>query len=173
MPQPQQAKSSNKDGRLLLAIEAIKNGQIQSIREAAEHFDVAPATLACQINGRPQRRDCTPNSRKLTLYEEEAIVQYILDLDLRGFPPRPRDVREMADLLLAERDGTPVGKNWTTNFINRRPEIKSMFNRKYDYKRAKCEDPVIIKDWFRLVYNMIAKYGILDDDVHNFDEAGA
>jgi hypothetical protein len=78
----------------------------------------------------------------------------------------------MADLLLAQRDASPVGKNWATNFINRRPEIKSKFNRKYDYKRAQCEDPVIIGDWFRLVRNVIAKYGILDDDVHNFDEAG-
>jgi hypothetical protein len=42
----------------------------------------------------------------------------------------------MADLLLAERNGIPVGKNWTSNFINRRPELKSRFNRKYDYKRA-------------------------------------
>jgi hypothetical protein len=99
-------------------------------------------------------------------------MQYILDLDSRGFPPRPRDVQEMADLLLAERDASPVGKNWATNFINRRPEIQSKFNRKYDCKRAQCEDLVIIRDWFRLIYNVKAKYGILDDDVHNFDEAG-
>jgi hypothetical protein len=78
----------------------------------------------------------------------------------------------MADLLLAERNASPIGKNWATNFINRRPEIQSKFNRKYDYKRAQCEDPIIIGDWFRLVHNVKAKYGILDDDVYNFDEAG-
>jgi Tc5 transposase DNA-binding domain len=54
----------------------------------------------------------------ITPYEKEAIVQYILDLDSRGFPPRPRDVQEMADLLFAERDASPVGKNWAT--VNRR-----------------------------------------------------
>jgi hypothetical protein len=78
----------------------------------------------------------------------------------------------MADLLLAERDASPVGRNWTSNFIKRSPEIKTKFSRKYDYKRAKCEDPVIIKEWFRLVRNTIAKYGILEEDIHNFDEAG-
>jgi hypothetical protein len=31
---------------------------------------------------------------------------------------------------------------------------------------------VIIGEWFRLVHNMKAKHGILDDDVYNFDEAG-
>ena len=59
----------------------------------------------------PLQRDYTPNSRKLSLYKEEAIVQYILDLDSRGFSPQPRDVQEMADLLLAKRDASPIGKN--------------------------------------------------------------
>jgi len=78
----------------------------------------------------------------------------------------------MADLLLSERDASPVGKNWTTNFIKRRTELKSKFSRKYNYQRAQCKDPVIIGDWFRLVRNTIAKYGIVDEDIYNFDKAG-
>jgi len=78
----------------------------------------------------------------------------------------------MADLLLAERNASLVGKNWTTNFIKRRTEIKTKFSRKYDYKRAQCEDPVIIGDWFKLVRNIIRKYGIQEVDIYNFDEAG-
>jgi Tc5 transposase DNA-binding domain len=172
MPQPKKAESSYKEGRVQLAKQAIKLDQSQSLRAAADSFDVASSTLCDRIHGKPARGDCIPNSRKLTLYEEEAIIQYILDLDSRGFPPRPRDVQEMADLLLAARDASSVGKNWATNFINRRPEIQSKFNRKYNYKRAQCEDPVVIGEWFRLVRNVIAKYGILDADIYNFDEAG-
>jgi hypothetical protein len=78
----------------------------------------------------------------------------------------------MANLLLSERDASPVGKNWTTNFVTRRTELKSKFGRKYDYKCAKCEDPVIIQEWFSLVRNVVAKYGILEQDIYNFDEAG-
>ena len=47
-----------------------------------------------------------------------------------------------------------------------------MYNRKYDYQRAQCEDPERIQGWFRLVRNTIAKYGILDNDIYNFDETG-
>jgi RecB family endonuclease NucS len=47
------------------------------------------------------------------------------------------------------------------------------FNRKYDYKRALCEDPGLIQRWFRLVQNTKAKYGIQDDDMYNFDETGS
>ena len=46
------------------------------------------------------------------------------------------------------------------------------FNRKYDYKRALCEDSKVIRDWFLLVANMKAKYGIQDDDTYNFDKTG-
>jgi hypothetical protein len=164
MPQSTQAKSSNQEGRILLAIQAIKQGQFKSDRAAAVSYDIPKTSLRNRINGMTSRRDSTPNSRKLTPQEESAIVRYILELDSRGFSPRPQDVREMADLLLAERDALPVGINWTTNFIKRRTELKSKFSRKYDYQRAQCEDPVIIGEWFRLVRNTIAKYGIVADE---------
>jgi RecB family endonuclease NucS len=56
--------------------------------------------------------------------------------------------------------------------VKRRPELKVKFNRKYDYKRALCEDPKVIEGWFRLVVNIKAKYGIQDKDIYNFDETG-
>jgi hypothetical protein len=112
------------------------------------------------------------NSRKLSDLEEQKLVEYILDLDSRGFSPRINGVEEMANLLRADRDASLVGKRWAGNFIKRQPELKTRFFRRYNYQRAKCEDPVAINAWFRLVANTIAKYGIRLDDIHNFDETG-
>jgi RecB family endonuclease NucS len=56
--------------------------------------------------------------------------------------------------------------------VKRRPKLKVKFNRKYDYKRALCEDPEVVEGWFRLVVNIKAKYGIQDEDIYNFDETG-
>jgi hypothetical protein len=81
-------------------------------------------------------------------------------------------VEEMASRLLADRDASPVGKNWASNFVKRQQELKTRFNRKYDYQRAKCEDPTLIREWFALVKNTIAKYGITLADIYNFDETG-
>jgi hypothetical protein len=64
---------------------------------------VAEATLRRRRAGMPARRDSQPNSKKLTPREEEVIVQYILDLDERGFSPTDAIVRDMADKLLAAR----------------------------------------------------------------------
>jgi len=78
----------------------------------------------------------------------------------------------MANLLFRKRDARPVRKNWPARFITRRPELKTRFNRVYNYQRGLYEDPVILKLWFRLVANIRAKYGITDTDFYNFDETG-
>ena len=81
-------------------------------------------------------------------------------------------MEDMANVILAKRDAPRVGKCWTDRFIARRQELKTRFNRVYDYQRGLCEDSAIIEPWFQLVANMRAKYGILDCDLYNFDETG-
>jgi hypothetical protein len=97
-------------------------------------------------------------------------------MDERGKAPRIATVREMANVLLANRENAipppTVGANWVNRFINRHAELQSKFSRKYDHKRALCEDPKIIREWFQLVRNTMEKYGILVEDTYNFDEIG-
>jgi hypothetical protein len=165
------SQSSN-EARILLALQALQNTPELSIRRAASNYEVPRNTLSRRYNGIQSRRDWIPKSRRLSDLEEQIIVQFILDLDSRGFPSRLRFVEEMANSLLADRNMLPVGKRWAHNFIKRQPELKTRLFRKYDYQRAKCEDLSIIRGWFRLVQNTIAKYGIRSDDIWNFDETG-
>jgi hypothetical protein len=78
----------------------------------------------------------------------------------------------MANLLLAECHRDPVGQNWAVNLVKRRPVLKVKFNQKYDYKRAPCNTPGVIRGWFQLVENTKAKYSIQDEDTYNFDKSG-
>ncbi|SCO92448.1 related to transposase [Fusarium oxysporum] len=155
-----------------MALQAYQADPKLSLRRAAKIYDVHFQTLHYRSQGRQARDDYIPSSRKLSNQEEQVIVEYILNLDSRGFPSRHCDIEEMANRLLADRDASPVGKRWAINFIRRQPELKIRSFRKYDYQRAKCEDPTIIRNWFRLVENTIAKYGIRSDDIWNFDETG-
>lgn len=43
--------------------------------------------------------------------------------------------------LLADSDAPLVGKLWASNFVKRQPQLRTRYYRKYDYKRARCEDP--------------------------------
>ena len=88
-------------------------------------------------------------------------------------PSRVTTVCEMAHLLVAQHEKPAyVGKTWVRSFISRHDTLKSKYNRKYDYQQAKCEDLELITDWFRHVRSTIIEYGILDDDIYNFDETG-
>lgn len=164
--------STSDEGRLQIAIPTIRNHKDLSVRGAAKVYRVPETTLRDGMNGRRARQDTRANSKKMTELEEEAIVKYVLDLDSRGFSPPLRDVEDIANLLLTERDASRVGKHWASNFVKRQPGLKTRVNRPYDYQRALCEDPDAIRAWFQLVANMRAKYGISDADFYNFDEAG-
>ena len=172
MPQPNKVKKISNERDIETALRAIQQDANLTVPRAAVIYKVSESTLRRRRAGTRSRRTCTPNLIKLLKTEEEVIVAHILNLDERGWAPRLAAVKDMADCLLAERHRDPVGQNWAASFVKRRPELKVKFNRKYDYKRALCEDPEIIQGWFRLVQNMRVKYGILDDDMYNFDEAG-
>ncbi|OWT42501.1 DDE superfamily endonuclease domain-containing protein [Pochonia chlamydosporia 170] len=165
-------ESQDKESRMILASQAFQRGPNQSIRAIAKVYNVSRSSLSARLNGIAARRDTTPNLRKLTDLEESTIIQYILNLDARSFPPRLSGVQDMANQLLADRDAPPVGPRWASNFVKRHKELTTRFTRKYDYQRALCEDPKLIGDWFELVRNTVAKYGILEEDFHNFDETG-
>ena len=167
-------QNSNEE-RLSLALAAYKSGQIKSLRKAAITYDVGYTTLNDRYHGRQSRRDYRPMTSKLTYTEELVLIQRVLDLDAQGFPARLSVVRETADLLLASRGIDPaptVGVNWPSTFVKRCPKLRTVYTRKYDYQRKQCEDRKLIQDWFDLVRNTIAKYGIVEDDIYNFDETG-
>jgi hypothetical protein len=162
----------NDKSQIVLALQAIQNNPKLSARAAGKIYSVDHQKLSRRRHGMQPRRDISANSRKMTDLEESVLVQHILDLAAKGFPPRMSVVEDMANRLLASRKQPRVGKHWVSNFINRRPELRTRFQQKYDYQRAKCEDPEVIRGWFELVRNTIAKYGINDTDIYNFDETG-
>ena len=169
---------SNRETRISMAMEAIHSKTSPSIRAAADVYDVPHSTLAARLRGVSTRQEAQSMQRKLSLTEEEALVRWILSMDERGYSPRVSVIRRMADILLLARVDYPtdvspvVGECWVRRFINRHEQLKAKYTRKYDYQRALCEDPKAIDNWFRLVENARAKYGIPDEDVYNFDDTG-
>jgi hypothetical protein len=167
--------SIEQEGRILLAIQDFQNQKISSIRGAARRFKVPKATLRRRLTGVQNRATSRANSHKLTEIEEQSLEKWIFSMDSRGSAPRPSMVREMANVLLEKRGITPVssvGEKWVYNFVKRRPLLSSRFSKRYNYERAKCEDPKVIKEWFDLVQKTILQFGIDPDDVYNFNETG-
>ncbi|KAI9044515.1 uncharacterized protein KD926_000426 [Aspergillus affinis] len=100
-------------------------------------------------------------------------------MDSRGYPLTIEKVRYLAEILLAAKlkpfapNNAFISYRWVNRFINRHEaELQSKCTRRYDYQRAKCEGPNLIKRWFDLVQNTIHKYEILEPDTYNMDETG-
>jgi len=172
MSQQQNAPAPNQEGRIELALLAYYNREFKSLRRAANAFSVPSSTLTDRYNGIAYLPDRRNGRYKLTSTEEQTIVRYILDLDSRGFSPRLCEVADMADKLLTARGAEPVGKHWAERFVTRSGELKMAFTRAKDRQRIQQEDPEVIGAWFQLITDTKSKYGVHDDDIHNFDETG-
>jgi hypothetical protein len=111
MPPKARQNSRNlveQEGRILLAISAIESKQITQIAKAARVYNVPRLTLRDRLHSSKYRKETRANSHKLTQNEEESLIQWISSLDRRGASPRPSDIREIANILLAARGTTPI-----------------------------------------------------------------
>ena len=123
--------ATSKEAHIILALEALQNDENLTVAAAAKIYNVDRSTLRRRRAGRPARHDIPANSRNLTDLEEQTIVQYVIELSTRAFPPRLYDVEDMANHLRRERDAPPVGKRWAHNFVKRQPELRTRYRRRY------------------------------------------
>ena len=128
MPQQRNATNTEREGKVILALQAFNAGQFRSLRRAAQSFNVPHQRLSDRANKTKFRQETTPNYKKLTRTEEQTIVQYILDLDSQGFAPYLCEVADIADKILAVCGGEPVGKNWAKRLVTRLDKLNIAFN---------------------------------------------
>ncbi|RJE16853.1 Pogo transposable element [Aspergillus sclerotialis] len=65
--------SVEREGRILLAIQAIQKQEISVIREAARRFNIPESTLRTRLRGTTYRGETRANGYKLTEIEEESL----------------------------------------------------------------------------------------------------
>jgi len=104
-----------REGRIALAVDALRQGHFTSFRAAAQSYDVQWKTLSRRFRGQLPRCDTRPSNCKLTEIEESTLVQWILSIDQRGLSPRSDYVRQMANLLLQKRSSLSQGNSPTVS----------------------------------------------------------
>jgi hypothetical protein len=97
---------THKEGRLLLAQNALNSNQIRSQSNAARVYSVPRTTLQDRMNGTRPKAESNAIKQKLKPDEHEALINWCLDIDKRGFPPQLIHIGEMANSLLAARNTT-------------------------------------------------------------------
>ena len=176
MAPPHRAELIKKEGRLVIAANAVKKNQFSSGRSAADVYKVSRTTLQARLNGRSAQLGSRSKFRLLSETEEDVLISWIYSMERRGFPPYIIDVRRMAQTLIDKRGSRTalrtIGKNWIYKFLDQHPQLDTRLARNYDAQRAKNEDPKTISEWFQRVKQIREEYGILNQDTYNFDETG-
>ncbi|APA14493.1 hypothetical protein sscle_13g092630 [Sclerotinia sclerotiorum 1980 UF-70] len=139
-------ESNDQEGRILLAIEAINKDQKLSIRKVAKLYNILRTKIQRRMDGTTPCIESRANNYNLIKLEEEVFIQYIIDMDERGFAPKLSGVEDMANYILESQGAKKVGKLWAHCFVKRCPELKMCFNCVYDFQRALCEDPKLIEE---------------------------
>lgn len=125
--------SSETEGRVLLAY---TQGSVKSPRAAASAFEVCFETLRQRHLGKLSKQERRPATCKLTATKEGFLVKRILDLVHNGFPPQQAIIKDIANIILRNRNPAKpqtVGQKWVYNFVKRSSQLSSIYNRKFDY----------------------------------------
>ncbi|SRR6266566_4178264 len=137
--------SPSNDSQLQLVFQAFERDPQLSICKFVRFYNILCTILSARINSRSTYVDTIANSRKLTALKEEIIVRKVFDLDSQGFPPRMYDIEDIINRLLTIYDATHIGLHEVSNFVKRQPELRTHWNRLYNYQRVQYEDPEIIE----------------------------
>ena len=104
---------------------------------------------------------------------EDALIDWILQMQAWGWPPRCLQLRLMAiELLCLKGDTAPLGVNWNQKFLRRHPNLATRFTQSLDKERAMMHDTEKIEAWFELFARVMIEYDIQLEDLYNMDEKG-
>lgn len=145
-------QKEEREEHIRLAIERYQTSKDPSIRECAETFNIPYSTLRDRLQGKGSRRDSHRRQQLLNEHEEKSVVAWCIRMDDWGFPLKLSLVKEMSAYLIKKRNsGHKLGVHWLGRFLDRNPEIASRFSSRLERQRAFADNPIVLKDYFRLV----------------------
>ncbi|KAH0608756.1 uncharacterized protein H6S33_001890 [Morchella sextelata] len=151
-----------------------ESGNSASLRISAETFGISWSTLRDRLNGEQNRREANRTQQLLNEDEEGCIVRWCQRMDDWGFPLRLSLVKELAAYLVSKRKGPghKLGQHWLGRFLDRNPELSSRFSGRLDRQRAVTNNQELLRDFYKKLKEVTAKYDVLPKDTYNMDEKG-
>jgi hypothetical protein len=113
----------------------------------------------------------------LTPSEENAVVQFLLQMSDLGQPVRIKFIPQIAFSVTRHRPTTDrphkaPGKNWVKALENRHPELKARRVKALDWNRHEKNTYEKITHWFEVIRKVLEDPAILAENVYNMDETG-
>ena len=142
--------SSTLDARIELAIADLKRQDKPNIMGTAKKYGLNESTLRRRYKGQnlSHRAATSEYRQRLTFTQEEVLIGQINRLTDRGLPPTSQIVKNLAEEMI----GSPIGKNWTGQFVKRyKSRLQSLYLRNIDKDRTNAEYAPMFKQFYDLV----------------------
>ncbi|KAI2474910.1 Transposase protein, partial [Pyrenophora tritici-repentis] len=141
----------NREVAIQNALHNLRAGVFKSQRQAARAWGVPRSTLQHRLAGRLPNAIAHSDQQRLTPEQDEFLVEWVLDEDLRAQPPTHLRIREMAiRIFYMNGDNAPLGQHWVANFLRRNPRVHSIVGRKIEAARAEAANPDSIREFLEL-----------------------
>src|ERR1700684_1150493 len=164
------------EARITRAIEGYQQGRYPSLTAAAKALEVPPSTVRHRAAGRKPIGEIAASRLTLNTKEENVLVDWVFRLHRLGVPARPSRLLEMAEYIRESRSAAGkvphLGRHWTTRFLKRHPEIKSVLSVKIDKNRWDSVSREKCGKWFNNFEKTVKEHRILDSNIYNMDEKG-
>ena len=136
---------SNND-RIEAALADLKSQEVPNYSTTAKKHGVVRTILMRRFTGKTvSNYECR---QALNIAQEKVLLGHIQRLVTRGTPPTRALARNFAE----EIHGSRLGKNWTTQFVQRHSiHLKTLYLRNIDNLRKKAE----FAPYFQLFYKLV------------------
>ncbi|EIW69288.1 hypothetical protein TREMEDRAFT_62151 [Tremella mesenterica DSM 1558] len=140
----------------------------KSLREVAAQFGVSHVTLHDRLNGIHLPSGIRTH-RRLSIIQEEAVLEKINQYAARGTLLTPKHVRHFAQSLCLET----LGVNWTSTFLKRyQDRVSSKFYRVQEVARLRANTPSNRIAFLSLVKETLETGDFRPENIYNVDEVG-
>ena len=184
MRRRQSQAATDKEARVQQALKGIQDGTYRSAYHAAQELKLSTSTLSDRLRGRESRADARSNQQNLTPPEEHALLKWVTQLTITGYPAKHSMLREMAEEIRKKRvmkindisitlvSYPPIGINWVSRFVTRHPQLQTVLVLYMEAARIKGATPNTLNQFFNAFIAIIEKFQITMENIYNIDETG-
>ena len=147
----------------------------RGLRKVAEEFGISHSTLHSRYTGIRSISKANSDKQKLTVHEEETLVDVICTSSDWGIPLSSEEIIVYANELIKKvHDGVgPVGKSWFCRFLIRHhTRLHTYWGKPLDTQRAKSLNPTAVNGWFDILEREIVGKEVAPENIYGMDESG-
>ena len=137
-----------------------------SFEDLHHKYGIPKSTLSNRAEGRQSRQKAHKVYQALSPAIEDGLRKWTSQMDSQGFPPRLDIFKAIAEKFFQQLQDSSdselktLGPTWLRGFLKRHPAISACFSTPMDCQRAFANHPGPIKDYFKKLQAVIAKYRI-------------